>query len=35
MDTYDIDISRGFVSCQYMRKFIYDKFQIVLRASLR
>jgi len=31
---YDIDISQMFVSCQYLRKLIYDKFQIVVHASL-
>jgi len=31
---YDIDISQMFVSCQYLRKLVYDKFQIVVHASL-
>jgi len=31
---YDIDISRRFVSCQYLRKLVYDKFQTVVHASL-
>jgi len=31
---YDIDISQMFVSCQYLRKLVYDKFQMVVHASL-
>ena len=31
---YDIDISQMIVSCQYLRQLVYDKFQIVVHASL-
>ena len=31
---YDIDISRRFVSCQYLHKLVYDKFQMVVHARL-
>ena len=31
---YDIDISHMFVSCQYLRKLVYDKYQIVVHVSL-
>ena len=31
---YGIDISQMFVSGQYLRKLVYNKFQIVVHASL-
>jgi len=31
---YDLDISQRLVSCLYLRKLVYDKFQMALQASL-